>query len=232
MKRVAKAVGTLGLVGFAAMSGQFAMAADDPDSDWYGGVGVGRSKAKIDDARITSGLQGVGLATTSIVDDNRDFGYKLFAGYRFNQYFALEGGYFNLGQFGFVSTTNPAGTLTGKIKLQGFNLDAVGILPLSERFSAFGRVGLQYARAKDDFNGTGGVVVLDSSPSKTAPSYKTGLGIQYDFNPNVGLRGELERYRVNDAVGNKGDIDLLSVGLVFGFGEEKPAPKGRLASLR
>jgi len=32
------------------------------------------------------------------------------------------------------------------------------------------------------------------------------------------LRGEAERYRINDAVGNRGDINLYSVGLVFAFG--------------
>jgi OOP family OmpA-OmpF porin len=204
------------------MSGQFAVAAD---SDWYGGFGIGWSRAKIDDARITSELLGSGLTTTSIIDDNRDFAYKLFGGYKINENFALEGGYFNLGQFGFVSTTSPAGTLTGKIKLQGLNIDAVGILPLSEKFSAFGRIGLQYLQAKANFDGTGAVALSNPNPHKSAANYKAGLGVQYDFTPNVGARGEWERYRINDAVGNRGDIDMLSVGLVFMFGEEKPAPQ-------
>jgi OOP family OmpA-OmpF porin len=201
------------------------VAADAADSGWYGGFGIGQSKAEIDDERITAGLLGSGLATTSIIDDRSDFAYKIFGGYKFNQYFALEGGYFNLGKFSFVSTTNPQGTLTGKIKIQGLNLDAVGILPLSEKFSALGRIGVQYAQASDNFDGTGAVVVLDPNPSKNAANYKVGLGVQYDVTPSVGLRGEYERYRINDAVGNRGDIDFLSVGLVFGFGEEKPAPQ-------
>ena len=33
--------------------------------------------------------------------------------------------------------------------------DAVGILPITEKFSAFGRVGLNYAEARDSFTGTG-----------------------------------------------------------------------------
>lgn len=39
------------------------------------------------------------------------------------------------------------------------------------------------------------------------------------------MRGEWERYRVNDAVGNKGDIDMLSIGLVYHFGGDKPKSK-------
>jgi OOP family OmpA-OmpF porin len=224
MKRVAKAVGALGLVGFAAMNSQFAVAADSADP-WYGGFSIGRSKANIDDGRITSELLGSGLTVTSIDDDKRDTAYKILGGYKFNSNFAVEGGYFNLGEFGFSSTTFPAGTLAGKIKLQGLNLDAVGILPLAENFSAFGRLGLQLARTKDNFDGTGAVAVSNSSPSKSAASYKAGLGVQYDLTESVGLRGEWERYRINDAVGNRGDIDTLSVGLVFRFVEDKPVPQ-------
>jgi OOP family OmpA-OmpF porin len=47
-----------------------------------------------------------------------------------------------MGKFGFTATTVPAGTLSGNIQLKGLNLDAVGILPITEKFSAFGRAGL------------------------------------------------------------------------------------------
>ena len=223
MKKSARTVGALGLLGCAAMTCPFAAAAD---SDWYGGLSIGQTKAKIDDARITSGLLGSGFSS-SITDDNRDIGFKLFGGYKFNKNFAVEGGYFNLGTFGFTATTNPPGTLDGKIKVQGLNIDAVGILPVAEKFSAFGRIGLQYAQVKDSFAGSGAITVANSNPGKTAANYKAGLGVQYDLTPSLGLRGEWERYRINDAVGNRGDINMLSVGLVFVFGEDKPAPAKR-----
>jgi OOP family OmpA-OmpF porin len=225
----AKALGTACLVGFAAMNSQPAVAAD---SGWYGGFGIGQSRAKIDDARITAGLLGAGLTTTSMTDEQHDTAWKLFGGYKFNRNFALEGGYFNLGKFDFTSTTNPAGTLTGKIKLQGFNFDAVGILPITEKFSAFGRLGLQIARAKDNFATTGAVTVGNPNPSKTAANYKAGVGVQYDFTESLGMRGEWENYRIDDAVGNRGDVHMVSVGLVYLFGEEKPAPAPRAAAPR
>ena len=208
------ASGTLGLAVLAAIASPFAIA---DDTGWYGGVDVGRSSAKIDDARITSNLLGSGFATSSITDDNTDTGYKLFGGYKFNRNFALEGGYFDLGRFGFTATTVPAGTLNGSIKLRGLNLDAVGILPITEKFSAFGRVGLNHAEARDSFSGTGAVTVTNPSPSKRDTNVKFGAGLQYDFTRSLGMRLEAERYRINDAVGNKGDVDLVSVGLVFRF---------------
>lgn len=221
MNRVAKAVGALGLAGFAAMNSQFAVAADP---HWYGGLGVGQSSASIDDSQITSKLLGSGLTTTTMTDDNRDFAFKLFGGYKFTPNFSLEGGYFNLGQFGFTSTTVPAGSLNGKLKVQGLNLDAVGIVPIAKDFSLFGRLGLQYAQTRDNFSGSGQVVVSNSNPSSTQVNYKFGMGVQYDVSESLALRGEWERYRINDAVGGRGDVDMLSVGLVYLFGVEKPAP--------
>ena len=221
MKKVSKTAGILGFVGCAVMSSPFVMA---DDSGWYVGANVGQSKAKIDDARITNNLLGVGFAS-SIVDDNRDTGYKLFGGYKFNKNFALEGGYFDLGKFGFTATTVPAGTLTGSIRLKGINLDAVGTLPITEKFSAFARVGLNYAEAKDNFTSTGAAPVqTNPNPSKRDTNYKVGLGLQYALTESLGMRVEAERYRINDAVGNMGDIDLISVGLVYRFGEKTPAP--------
>ena len=221
---LAKASGTLGLAALAAIASPFAMA---DDSGWYVGANVGQSRAKIDDARITGALVGGGSTATSITDDNRDTGYKLFGGYQFNRNFAVEGGYFNLGEFGFAATTVPAGTLDGRIKLQGLNLDLVGILPFTDRFSAFGRVGLNYAQARDSFSGTGAVNVIRPDPSKRASNVKFGAGLQYDFTKSLGMRLEAERYRINDAVGNKGDIDLVSLGLVYRLGVKTPAPAPR-----
>jgi len=225
----AKALGTVCLVGFAAVNIQPAVAADSgwADSGWYVGAGIGQSRAKIDDERITAGLLGAGLTTTSMTDDKHDTAYKIFGGYKVNRNFAVEGGYFNLGQFGFQSTTSPTGTFAGKIKLQGLNIDAVGIVPLAEKFSAFGRLGLQYAQAKDQFAATGAATASDPNPSKSAANYKAGLGVQYDFTEHLGMRGEWEVYRINDAVGNRGDVNVLSVGLVYLFGADKPAPARR-----
>ncbi len=189
-------------------------------SPWYGGISIGQSQANIDDARIAAGLRSEGFVTSSITEDSTDTGVKVFGGYQVNRNFAIEGGYFNLGKFGYAATTAApnAGTLNGTIKLQGLNLDAVGILPMSGGFSVFGRVGLAYAEARDTFTGTGAVVVVNRNPRKSETNYKAGLGLQYDFSPVLGLRVEAERYRINDAIGNKGDVDLLSVGLVYRFG--------------
>ena len=212
--------GTLSLVALALVASPYARA---QDSGWYLGLNVGQSRAKIDDTRITSGLLGAGLGVTALQDHDKDTGFKVFGGYEFNRWFSLEGGYFDLGKMGYDLTTLPAGTLSGQAKINGVNLDAVLNVPLTEKFSVFGRAGVIYADAKDTFSGTGSVIVVSPSPSKNASNYKYGGGLQYDFTKSFGMRAEYERYRINDAINNKGDIDLASIGLLIRFGRTSPA---------
>lgn len=181
--KFAKTSATLGMAVLAALVSLPAMA---DESGWYGGISVGPTRAKIDDARITSGLLGAGFVTTSIQDDNNGHGYKLFGGYQINKNFAVEGGFFDLGRFGYRANTVPVGTLNGNIKLKGLNLDAVGMLPVSEKFSVFARLGLNYADASDSFAGTGAVRVTNPNPSKRDTNLKIGLGMQYAFNESLG----------------------------------------------
>ena len=219
--KLVKKTGTLGLVVLAAIASPCLMA---QDSGWYIGGNIGQSRAKIDDPRIIKSLMGSGFTVTSITDDDRKTGFKWFAGYQINKYVALEGGYFDLRKFGFVAATVPLGTLTGDIKLTGYNLDLVGIVPLTDRFSAFARVGANNAQATDHFVGTGFVNVINPNPRKRDTNIKYGVGLQYAFNDALAMRVEGERYRVNDAVGNRGDVDLISAGLIYRFGRAKPMP--------
>ena len=217
LKRI---TGLLGLTALAATAAPFA-AAQAPA--WYVGASLGEGRANLDDPRIASGLLAGGLTTRGIDDRDSSTG-----GYRFNRYFALEGGYFDLGKFGYTATTLPAGSLTGDLRYRGFNLDAVASLPFTARFSAFARIGATSGEAKDTFTGTGAVTVLVPNPSQRSTNFKFGGGLQYDLTRHVGLRAELERYRLDDAISNKGDLDLASLGLVIRFGGRRvaaaPAP--------
>lgn len=190
------------------------------DSGWYGGAGVGRSAATIDDGRITSGLAGQGLATTGIAGRDRDTGYKLFGGYQLNRNFAIEGGWFDLGEMGFTATTSPPGTLSGDVRLRGLNLDLVGTLPLSERFALLGRVGVAHAQTRGRFAASGAVALpyAGASTSERNTGVKFGAGVAWKLADAWELRAEGERYRIDDSVGNKGHVDLLSVSLVYRFG--------------
>lgn len=215
-------VKTVAFAVLAACAGSTALAQDA--LGWYGGANIGRTNVTIDDARITSGLAAGGFQTNSISDRDKNTGYKVFGGYQLNQNFAVEGGYFDLGKFGYTASTTPTGTLSGNMRVTGLNLDLVGSLPLAERFSAFGRVGVNYARTRDNFSSTGAVGVINANPSANGTNYKLGVGLQYALSDAWSVRGELERYRVKDGVGNRGHIDMASVGLVYRFGGKVQEP--------
>ena len=216
-------VAALALFGASAVQAQ-GQAQDT--TGWYAGGNAGRTRATIDDARITSGLRGEGLGTTGIEDRDRDNGYKLFGGYQFNRNIGLEFGYFDLGKFGYTAHTAPAGSLTGDMRVKGWNADLVGTLPLVGKLSALGRVGVTSVRAEDQFSSTGAARVpyANANPSQRSNGVKYGAGLMYDFTERVAMRLEGERYRLKDAVGNRGHVDMLSVGLVYRFGAS-PAPR-------
>lgn len=201
--------------------------AQDPvtNTGVYMGISAGESKAHIDNARITQDLLGAGLTTNSLTEDRKGTGYKAFIGFPMNPNWAIETGYFDLGRFGFSAKTTPAGDLTGTARIKGLNLDLVGTLPITDRWSLLGRVGAAYAQTKDNFTGSGAVSVLNPSPSKRETNYKYGFGTQYAFTPALTMRLEAERYRINDAVGKRGDVDLVSLGLVYRFGGPTAAVK-------
>jgi OOP family OmpA-OmpF porin len=221
---IAKKFGTLGALACAMLSIQVAYAEDtfvNPEwanSAWYIGAGIGRSRGTIDQERLSRSLSANGAAVTGFTTDERDTGYKLFVGKQLNRYLALELGYFDLGKFSFNSTTSGNGVFNGEAGFRGANLDLLAQLPLSERLSLLGRVGANYAKASTHFGGNRLNAVTGPNPSERKLNAKAGLGLEYKLSEALALRGEVERYRVNDAVGNRGDVDLLSVSLVYKLG--------------
>ena len=72
---------------------------------WYIGGGIGRGNLNM------SGQDLTGLSNASV--DDTDTTYTLRGGYRFNPYFAVELGYYDLGNYGFngrIGSTEVNGT--------------------------------------------------------------------------------------------------------------------------
>lgn len=188
------------------------------DTGMYLGISAGEARSHIDNSRITQGIIGSGATIDSLSEDRRDTGYKAYIGFPFHPNWAVEAGYFDLGNFGFTANTTPVGTLSGSTRIRGLNLDLVGSLPITDRWSVLGRVGAAYARTRDSFSGTGAVTVAYPSPSKYDTNYKYGIGTQFAFTPALSLRLEAERYRIHDAVSHRNNVDMVSLGLVYRFG--------------
>jgi OmpA-OmpF porin, OOP family len=185
---------------------------------YYAGISGGQSRTGFDERGIVASILPPGAGITGLSTDERDFAYRVFGGYQFHQNFAVEAGYFDLGKSGFAASTSPPGSLDASLKLRGVAVDLVGRLPIMGSLSAIARVGAQYAVARERFTGTGVVGVADTSPHDRSLNYKLGVGLQYALTPAVLVRGEAERYRMSDGVGNSGNVNVFSVSLVIPFG--------------
>ena len=221
IKKSSAVVHKLSLMTFAVLASTSALA-DDP-LGWYVGGNVGPTSAGFNQpsAATAAALTGPGFIVNSYSERKRDkFGYKLYGGYQLNRNFAIEGGYFDLGDSRYTFNTTPGGSLSGETSVKGVNLDLVGILPITDKFSVLGRVGAAHARSRTHFSNAGAVPFNGSRPSSSDTNVKYGVGMQYAFTDQLAVRGEYERYRITDPIRNKGHIDQVSVGLVYHFGEK------------
>ena len=229
--KISKSVAAALLLGTAAVNGACDSIAEPGP---YLGLGVGYSLSDIDGEKIRKELCGgdVLCEITSYSQDENDLGFKLFGGYLFNENFALEGGYFDLGEYTFHTEGQDATThysYEGSSRMQGVNIDALGKLPLNDQLSLTARVGVMYAQVKEEYTYSEGTLYVNGSakpgePKNNDVGFKYGVGLQYDFTPAIGVRGEWENYHLEEAVAAGADLTLFSVNLVYRFGVPEPEP--------
>ena len=175
------------------------------DSGFYMGAGVGRAEQRDFCAAIVGGTC-----------DAKDLTWNLFAGYQFNRYFAVEGGYVDFGK-ATASGFTVGGGLPAAITTKSKAFEALAVLgvPLNDAFSLYGKLGFFYY----DADGVGsGASFGSTSDSGTELTY--GLGAEYNITRNVSARFEWQRYlSVGSNIPNvsKGDISLIRFATRYKF---------------
>jgi OOP family OmpA-OmpF porin len=233
--KIRKSVVAALLIGTAAVNGACESIAEP---GYFAGIGLGYSLSDIDGPKIRKELCGGDVICTikSYSHDENDLGFKLYGGYLFNENFALEGGYFNLGEYSFHTEGEDATTryiYEGTSQMHGLHIDAIGYLPLNENLSLTARLGVMYAEVKEEYAYSEGGIEGDlyvngsakeKSPDKRDVGFKYGVGLQYDFTPAFGVRGEWENYHLEEAIAAGADLTLFSLGIVYRFGVPEPEP--------
>jgi OOP family OmpA-OmpF porin len=225
--------GSLALAAIAILASQAASAAepfinpDWADSAWYIGAGGGRGRANVDELRIAAALRNGGPFDARVNTSERANAYKIFIGKQLNHNFAIEGGYQNLGKYGFNSTVTPGGGLfDGYATFRAANLDLLAQLPMSERASIYARLGAQYLRSEVIFGGNRLNAVTGPKRSESSFNPHLGIGLEYKLTEALAVRGELERARVTDPISNRGHIDNMTLALVYKLG--RPAARAAI----
>lgn len=184
---------------------------------FYVGGNVGITRAEIDETGLNQALIGLGATSASTTSDQSGTGYKAYGGYSFTPNIAIEAGYFDLGKFTTDSTVTPPGTARAELKFKGFNVDVVGSLPVGNRFSLFGRVGVIRTEQDVTASSTGFIVTTRPNASFDKTSWKAGLGVDYVITGGLGVRAEAEVYNVPDGPDDSANVGLLSIGLLYRF---------------
>lgn len=194
-----------------------ATAALAQDSGWYLGLSAGASSADVQTTDLAFSLRDGGFSPTALDSDDTDIAFRLLGGYDFNQYFAIEASYFNLGDFKYNATLFPAGSHHGKASIDGFALDLVGKVPVFDRLSAFARLGLNYSDVDKTFVDTA-IPARFPNRHDRGINEKYGIGLEYRLNDAFSLRAELERYRVDKNRVIDDRVDALTAGFIYRFG--------------
>jgi len=171
---------------------------------WYVGAGVGQAKSDIDTDSIAF------LSGTPVNTDETSTAFKIFGGYQFGKHFGIEVGYIDRGE---VSATAP-GPDTYKMALSGIDAFVVGILPISNEFSLFGKLGFI------SWNSDVTVSLAGFGTGKANESdidLAFGLGAQYNFTKNIGVRAEYEAFDIDVAQAGAGNTYVLSLSATYKF---------------
>jgi len=177
----------LGLVSMPALAAE--------DQGFYAGAGAGQFSIDF------SG----DLLGTSISFDDSDTAFRVFGGWQFNEFFAVEGGYVDGGTAS--ETLNVGGTdVDFDIDMTGFDLMLRGTLPMGESFYGFAEAGMVFWDA--DFSATSGGSTASDSDSGDDFAYGAGFG--FDFSDNAGVRVEYVLYDISDV-----DVDSIMASFLW-----------------
>lgn len=191
-----------GLIGATSLVASAPALAQEPHGIYLGGAfGSTKIHDACDDARSAFAVFG---GTVSSCDD-KDTGWKIFGGVMINKNFAIEGTYINWGEI------SGRGTLIGiPVNISGdaksFGAAAVGILPLNERFSLFGKAGVLMTTVSATISGGG----VSSSDDDDSTELHLGVGAMFNVSERFAIRAEWERAQDTK-------VDMISIGVQYRF---------------
>jgi OOP family OmpA-OmpF porin len=168
---------------------------------FYAGAGVGTAKIEFDEFEVIDGFD--------FKFDADDTAFKVFGGYNFNPYFALEVAYFDGGNPEETLFSAPGFKGTIDVGATGLIASALGRVPLGEVFSVYGKLGFASydAEIKGRVNGD---VSSEAEASDEDVAY--GVGAAFNIGSSFELRAEYEAISISD-----GDFTLMSVNGLFKF---------------
>ena len=188
------------------------------DRGWYAGVDVGRSNLRLNGSDLDGAFANQGITSSTSIDGH-DTNLGANVGYRLSRNLALEGGYIDFGKFDFNAAASAPGadTIQGDYKAHAWSFSAVGIAPIYDRWSLYGKAGVTRTTADMTAGSTTGATA-PSGASASATGALIGVGASYDFTRNLYSKLEADRYtHVGDGNTGRGDVDVYTLGIGLRF---------------
>jgi len=201
----------------AALLSAGAVRAADETTYLYGAVGMVRTDPGVDQAATDAALLSAGATEFSSKLDRWDSGWKIMVGWMPSRYFALEGGFTVLGSATYMAQFT-GGQAKSDFKSGGILFDVLGLAPLSDSFSLFGKVGVLAASVVTSQSVTppGSLTTNTTGVSARMFAPNFGAGAIYDFTKNASVRFEVERFsRVGSDATGVSNVDMISLGLLL-----------------
>jgi OOP family OmpA-OmpF porin len=227
--RVSRWMGAAALAAGSALAG----AAGAAENGWYVvGFGGESSVKNVDQGELDQNLiDAFGAAGLFVVEatstlDDSDTGFGAALGFQTNENFAMELAYVDLGELSYDAT----GTVTDGFddfatdftlgqSASGPVFSLLGIWPIGERFSVFGRAGIALMMVDADVRVTIDDVTATDSVSSDRSNLMYGAGGEFNINDQFGVRLAWDRYAnvgSEDLTGDV-DIDLVTLGVRYSF---------------
>lgn len=187
---------------------------------WYAGLGVGYSRIQFYPSDFNLGAPGVEETKKEF-----DAGFKAFLGYQMHRNWAAEASFVQLGKFQYKYSSGNV-TQTDDYGVAGWGFSVLPMVPLTNNFSLYGRVGAFFSHARINFYNAGLVVGNNGDGViGEAISWLTGFGVQYFFGGDNGFRVEYENFgQVGSACtpsstscSGRANAKMVSVNAIFKF---------------
>src|SRR4051812_14220293 len=172
-----------------------------PTTGFYVGAGGGQSRYSIDFAsQVRGAYDGSAFVVTGAgMDRTQDTGYRVFGGYQFSPYVAIEGGWQDLGSvdgnYGLRNAHGDTFARNAEWSLSGFSATLVGMYPFAERFAAIGKVGAFFSRLQFSERTTTstGAQTTFNGPDDNDVRFVWGVGGSYQLTDRLRLRIDWDR---------------------------------------
>jgi len=196
------------ILSLAALVAMTALPLAAADTGFLVGAGIGRSSIDIKTFYPDIGNQGENLGPG--YQDQHNSAWKVYGGYRFFDFLAVEASWISLGSPQAWETTVHEDPERAEVSVEGYDAFVVGILPVGKSFDIFAKAGF-IAWDTEITSVQNQEIIFSESKSGSDAAY--GLGLGWWVGTNITLRLEGEVF----TIGDYDDVTLVSVGVSYTF---------------